>query len=245
MEMLQIAGKTFESRLFVGTGKFASSDLMEAAVLASQSRMVTVALKRVEIGRGEEDDIISRIVRHPEITLLPNTSGVRSAKEAILAAELAREALQTNWLKLEVHPDPRYLLPDPIETLRATEELVRRGFIVLPYVQADPVLCKHLEEAGADQDVSTIPRLFHMPDAPECAARVDFGGAARQWCERAVRAGRALGVLDREIPVSLHVELVWSIAVALDRWMASQTAGSVDGRGLSRILMTRVLGAPS
>ena len=93
---------------------------MEAAVLASQSRMVTVALKRVEIGRGEEDDIISRIVHHPEITLLPNTSGVRSAKEAILAAELAREALQTNWLKLEVHPDPRYLLPDPIETLRAS-----------------------------------------------------------------------------------------------------------------------------
>ena len=111
--------------------------------------MVIVALKRVEIGRGEEDDMISRIVRHPEITLLPNTSGVRSAKEAILAAELAREALQTNWLKLEIHPDPRYLLPDPIETLRATEELVRRGFIVLPYVQADPVLCKHLEEAGA------------------------------------------------------------------------------------------------
>ena len=122
MEMLQIAGKTFESRLFVGTGKFASSDLMEDAVLASQSRMVTVALKRVEIGRVEEDDMISRIARHPEITLLPNTSGVRSAKEAILAAELAREALQTNWLKLEVHPDPRYLLPDPIETLRATEE---------------------------------------------------------------------------------------------------------------------------
>lgn len=103
----------------------------------------------------------------------------------------------------------------------------------------------NLEEAGADQDISTIPRLFHMPDAPECAARVDFGRAARQWCERAVRAGRALGVLDREIPVSLHVELVWGIAVALDRWMASQAAGAVDGRGLSRILMTRVLGAPS
>lgn len=102
-----------------------------------------------------------------------------------------------------------------------------------------------LEEAGADQDISTIPRLFHMPDAPECAARVDFGRAARQWCERAVRTGRALGVLDREIPVSLHVELVWSIAIVLDRWMASQAAGAVDGRGLSRILMTRVLGAPS
>ena len=102
-----------------------------------------------------------------------------------------------------------------------------------------------LEEAGADQDISTIPRLFHMPDAPECAARVGFGRAARQWCERAVRAGRALGVLDCEIPVSLHVELVWGMAVALDRWMASQAAGAVDGRGLSRILMTRVLGAPS
>lgn len=149
MGTLQIAGKSFASRLFVGTGKFASSDLMEAAALASGSCMVTVALKRVEIDQGAEDDMISRIVRHQEITLLPNTSGVRTAKEAILAAELAREALQTNWLKLEIHPDPRYLLPDPFETLRATEELVRRGFIVLPYIQADPVLCKHLEEAGA------------------------------------------------------------------------------------------------
>lgn len=149
MGTLQIAGKSFASRLFVGTGKFASSDLMEAAALASGACMVTVALKRVEIDQGAEDDMISRIVRHQEITLLPNTSGVRTAKEAILAAELAREALQTNWLKLEIHPDPRYLLPDPFETLRATEELVRRGFIVLPYIQADPVLCKHLEEAGA------------------------------------------------------------------------------------------------
>src|SRR6185437_10026298 len=87
-------------------------------------------------------------IRHPHIQLLPNTSGVRNAKEAVLAAQLAREALETDWLKLEIHPDPRYLLPDPIETLKAAEELVKLGFIVLPYISADPVVCKRLEEAG-------------------------------------------------------------------------------------------------
>ena len=86
---------------------------------------------------------------HPHIQLLPNTSGARDAKEAVFAAQMGREAFGTNWLKLEIHPDPRHLLPDPIETLKATEELVKLGFNVLPYCQADPVLCKHLEEAGA------------------------------------------------------------------------------------------------
>ena len=88
-------------------------------------------------------------IKHPGIQLLPNTSGVRNAKEAVFAAQLARDAFETNWLKLEIHPDPRYLLPDPVETLKATEELVKLGFIVLPYIQADPVLCKRLEEAGS------------------------------------------------------------------------------------------------
>jgi len=97
---------------------------------------------------GAPDDILGHL--EPErYRLLPNTSGVRDAKEAVLAAELAREALETNWLKLEIHPDPKYLMPDPVETLRATQELVKRGFVVLPYVHADPVLCKQLEEAGA------------------------------------------------------------------------------------------------
>src|SRR6185369_9681480 len=87
-------------------------------------------------------------LQHPHINLLPNTSGVRNAKEAVFAAQLAREALETNWLKLEIHPDPKYLMPDPIETLKATEELAKLGFIVLPYIHADPVLCKRLEDAG-------------------------------------------------------------------------------------------------
>src|SRR5262245_34421146 len=144
--MLTIANKTFSSRLFTGTGKFSSTEAMEDALLASGSELVTVALKRVDMNNPQDD--ILRHLQHQHINLLPNTSGVRTAKEAVFAAQLAREALQTNWLKLEIHPDPKYLLPDPVETLKAAQELVKLGFIVLPYVHADPVLCKHLEEAG-------------------------------------------------------------------------------------------------
>jgi thiazole synthase len=157
MNMLKIADKTFHSRLFTGTGKFGSPEVMENALLSSGSELVTVALRRVELVQavragdtGVEDlgvGLLDRL-RHPHIHLLPNTSGVRDAREAVFAAELAREALGTNWLKLEIHPDPRWLLPDPVETLTAAEELVKRGFVVLPYIHADPVLCKRLEEVG-------------------------------------------------------------------------------------------------
>jgi len=146
MKPLIIAGKIFNSRLFTGTGKFSSSALMHEALLASGSELVTVALKRVDI-QNEEDDILKHL-NHSQFNLLPNTSGVRTAKEAVFAAQLAREALETNWLKLEIHPDPKYLLPDPFETLKAAEELVKLGFIVLPYIGADPVVCKRLEEVG-------------------------------------------------------------------------------------------------
>ncbi|MGN6602708.1 MAG: thiazole synthase [Ginsengibacter sp.] len=146
MKQLTIAGKVFQSCLFLGTGKFGSSLQMEEAVLASESEMITVALKRVDL-ETDTDDLLSHL-QHPHLHLLPNTSGVRTAKEAVLAAKLAREALETNWVKLEIHPDPKYLMPDPIETLKATEELAKLGFIVLPYIHADPVLCKRLEDVG-------------------------------------------------------------------------------------------------
>ncbi len=146
MQALKIADLTFNSRLFTGTGKFSSSSVMEEALLASGSELVTVALRRVDVN-DDQDDIISHL-QNPQFNLLPNTSGVRTAKEAVFAAQLAREALGTNWLKLEIHPDPKYLLPDPVETLKAAEELVKDGFIVMPYVQADPVLCKRLEDVG-------------------------------------------------------------------------------------------------
>lgn len=147
MEKLVIAGREFDSRLFLGTGKFNSNEVMEQSILASGTEMVTVAMKRIEL-ENKDDDMLRHIV-HPHIQLLPNTSGVRNAEEAIFAAQMAREAFGTNWLKLEIHPDPRYLLPDSTETLKATEELVKLGFVVLPYCQADPTLCKRLEEAGA------------------------------------------------------------------------------------------------
>ena len=145
-DALHIADKTFSSRLFTGTGKFSSSEKMREAVLASESELVTVALKRVEVENKSDDMLKSLNADH--INLLPNTSGIRTAKEAVFAAQLAREALETNWMKLEIHPDPRYLLPDPIETLKAADKLVKLGFVVMPYIHADPVLCKRLEDVG-------------------------------------------------------------------------------------------------
>ena len=135
------------SRLFVGTGKFASDKIMADAVRATGSGLVTVALKRIEL--GNDDDGMLRALNIPGVELLPNTSGVRNAEEAVFAARLAREALSTDFIKLEIHPDQRYLMPDAVETLKACEELARDGFIVMPYIHADPVLCKRLEDAGA------------------------------------------------------------------------------------------------
>lgn len=147
MNKLIIGGKEFSSRLFVGTGKFRSNSEMAAAIKASGSQMVTVAMKRIDMD-NRDDDMLRHIVADG-IQLLPNTSGVRDAEEAVFAAQLAREAFGTDFIKLEIHPDPRYLLPDPVETLKATEKLAAMGFVVLPYIQADPVLCKRLEDAGA------------------------------------------------------------------------------------------------
>lgn len=145
-DLLHIGDKSFQSRLFTGTGKFASSELMMASLKASRSELVTMALKRVDIA-GKTDDILNPLVG-AGFNLLPNTSGAKNAKDAIFAAKLTREALGTHWVKLEIHPDPKYLMPDPIETLRAAEALVKDGFVVLPYMHADPVLAKRLEEVG-------------------------------------------------------------------------------------------------
>ena len=147
-DILKIGNKEFTSRLFVGTGKFLSPDKMQEAVIASQSQMITVAMKRVNMMNEATDDMLTHINRE-HVQLLPNTSGVRDAREAILAAQMSREIFGTDFIKLEIHPDPKYLLPDPVETLKATEALAKEGFIVLPYIQADPVLCKRLEEVGA------------------------------------------------------------------------------------------------
>jgi thiazole synthase len=146
MKLLTIAGKAFASRLFVGTGKFASNALMAQAIEASGSQMVTVALRRVDI-ENENDNMLAAIDR-TKYQLLPNTSGARDAEEAIRLSRLARAASGISWVKLEVTPDPYYLLPDGEETLKAATVLVKEGFTVLPYINADPILARKLQDAG-------------------------------------------------------------------------------------------------
>jgi len=210
--MLEIADKKFTSRLFTGTGKFSSSQLMAESLYESGSELVTVALKRVDI-EDKEDDILTHL-NHPQFNLLPNTSGVRTAKEAVFAAELAREALETNWLKLEIHPDPKYLMPDPIETLKAAEELVKKGFVVLPYIHADPVLCKRLEEVGtaavmplgstigSNKGLKTIDFLEIIIEQSNVPVVVDAGIGAPSDAAKAMEMGADAVLVNTAIAVS-------------------------------------------
>jgi len=210
--MLTISNKSFQSRLFTGTGKFSAAAVMEEALLASGSELVTVALKRVDI-QNPQDDILTHL-RHPHMNLLPNTSGVRNAREAVFAAQLAREALQTNWVKLEIHPDPKYLMPDPVETLRATEQLVQLGFVVLPYIHADPVLCKRLEEAGAaavmplgspigsNKGLRTIDFLEIIIEQSNVPVVVDAGIGAPSDAAKAMEIGADAVLVNTAIAVA-------------------------------------------
>ncbi len=147
MPNLTLSNKTFNSRLILGTGKFSSRAQLKSTVQASGCDCVTMALKRVDLDELNDDDILEPL-KQLDMHVLPNTSGARDADDAIFAAQLIREALHTSWIKLEIHPDQHHLLPDPVETLKAAGKLVEMGFKVLPYVHADPVLCRHLEDVG-------------------------------------------------------------------------------------------------
>jgi thiazole synthase len=146
---LVIAGREFQSRLFIGTGKFSSPEAMRDALAASGTQIVTVALRRADLS-GEKDPFanILEFIDPKKYLVLPNTSGAMTAEEAVRLARLAAAAGLPKWVKLEIHPDPRYLLPDPVETLKAAEILVKEGFTVLPYINADPVLAKRLQDVG-------------------------------------------------------------------------------------------------
>jgi thiazole synthase len=149
IQPLVIAGRTFRSRLILGTGKFSSPEAMRDALVASGAELVTVALRRADLS-GQKDPFanILEFIDPQRFLLLPNTSGAMNAEEAVRLARLAVAAGLPKWVKLEIHPDPRYLLPDPVETLKAAEMLVKEGFTVLPYINADPVLAKRLQDAG-------------------------------------------------------------------------------------------------
>ncbi|MCU4175211.1 thiazole synthase [Carboxylicivirga sp. N1Y90] len=227
MSELKVGEYIFNSRLFTGTGKFASNALMEEAINQSESELVTVALRRVEVNNAA-DDILQHL-KHPRIKLLPNTSGVRTAKEAIFAAQLAREALGTNLLKLEIHPDPKYLLPDPIETLQAAEELVKLGFVVLPYVQADPVLCKRLEEVGtaavmplgapigSNQGLQTKEMLRIIIEQSKVPVVVDAGIGAPSHAADAMEMGADAVLVNTAIAVSPNpVQMAQAFKMAVE-----------------------------
>ncbi|MFN8436619.1 MAG: thiazole synthase [Cytophagales bacterium] len=228
--MLKIADKIFNSRLFTGTGKFSSSLLMEESLLASGSELVTVALKRVDV-KNDTDDILTHL-KHEQFNLLPNTSGVRTAKEAIFAAQMAREALETNWLKLEIHPDPKYLLPDPYETLKATEELAKLGFIILPYIHADPVLCKLLEDAGtaavmplgapigSNKGLKTKDFLEIIIEQSKVPVVVDAGIGAPSHAAEAMELGADAVLVNTAIAVSenpIQMAIAFKLAVEAGR----------------------------
>ena len=210
--MLTLGNKTFRSRLFTGTGKFSSNEVMAEAIKASESELVTVALRRVDVN-NKQDQMLSHL-NQPGLSILPNTSGVRDAKEAIFSAQLAREALGTNFIKLEIHPDPRYLLPDGEETLKATKQLAKDGFIVLPYIQADPVLCKKLEEAGSaavmplgspigsNQGLKTREFLKIIIEQSNVPVVVDAGIGAPSHAAEAMELGADAVLVNTAIAVS-------------------------------------------
>ncbi|MCS4224169.1 thiazole synthase [Sphingobacterium sp. BIGb0165] len=254
MHKLQIADRSFESRLFMGTGKFGNLNEMSAAIQASGSQLVTVALKRID-QLAAHDELIAAIDL-TTIDLLPNTSGARTAEEAVLAAQLAREALETNWVKLEIHPDPRYLLPDPIETLRATEALAKLGFVVMPYIHADPVLCKRLENAGtavvmplgapigSNKGLRTLDFLEIIIEESNVPVVVDAGIGAPSDAAKAMEIGADAVLVNTAIAVSnnpLYMAEAFKEAVIAGRKAYEAGLGPINSRAVSSSPLTSFL----
>jgi thiazole synthase len=210
---LVIAGRTFTSRLIVGTGKFGSFALMRDAVEASGTEIVTVALRRVDLDATGGPDILEFIDRE-RVLLLPNTSGAIDADEAVRIARLARAAGMPAWVKLEVTPEPRYLLPDPVETLKAAQMLVADGFTVLPYINADPVLAKRLEDAGcatvmplgswigSNQGVRTRDAIAIIVEQSNVPVVVDAGLGAPSHAAEAMEMGADAVLVNTAIAVA-------------------------------------------
>ena len=254
MSTLQIADRSFASRLFMGTGKFGNLNEMSAAIQASGSQLVTVALKRID-QLAVHDELIAAIDL-TKIDLLPNTSGARTAEEAVLAAQLAREALETNWIKLEIHPDPRYLLPDPIETLRTTEALAKLGFVVMPYIHADPVLCKRLENAGtavvmplgapigSNKGLRTLDFLEIIIEESNVPVVVDAGIGAPSDAAKAMEIGADAVLVNTAIAVSnnpLYMAEAFKEAVIAGRKAYEAGLGPISSRAVSSSPLTSFL----
>lgn len=217
-DSLIIAGRSFSSRLLMGTGKFSSNNVMQKAIEASGSEIVTVALRRVDL-ENPEDDLLNAIDTSRYL-LLPNTSGARNAQEAVRLARLARAAGCEPWIKLEVTPDPHYLLPDPIETLKAAEILVKEGFVVLPYINADPILAKRLEDIGtatvmplgspigSKQGIKTRESIEIIIEMANIPVVVDAGLGAPSHAAEAMEMGADAVLVNTAIAVAADPALM-------------------------------------
>jgi thiazole synthase len=212
---LKIADREFTSRLLVGTGKFSSNEVMRDALVASGTELVTVALRRADLS-GKRDPFanILDFIDPKRFLLLPNTSGARNAEEAVRLARLAVAAGLPNWLKLEIHPDPRYLLPDPVETLAAAEILVKEGFVVLPYINADPVLAKRLQDVGtatvmplgspigSNRGIETRPQIEIIIEQATVPVVVDAGLGAPSQAAEAMEMGADAVLVNTAIAIA-------------------------------------------
>ena len=210
-----IAGRIFRSRLILGTGKFSSSEAMRDALEASGTELVTVALRRVDLS-GKKDPFadILEFIDPNKFLLLPNTSGAMNAEEAVRLSRLAAARGLPKWVKLEIHPDPRYLLPDPVETLKAAEMLVREGFTVLPYINADPVLAKRLQDVGvatvmplgspigSNRGIQTRDQIRIIIEQATVPVVVDAGLGAPSHAAEAMELGADAVLINTAIAVS-------------------------------------------
>lgn len=239
--MLTIAGRVFRSRLFGGTGKFSSPQVMKEALDASGCEMVTVALRRVDLA-NPADDIMSVLDRR-KFLFLPNTSGARDADEAVRLARLARAAGGGDWLKLEVTPDPRTLLPDPVETLKAAEILVRDGFIVLPYINADPVLALRLQDVGVaavmplgspigtNQGILTAFQISIIIEQARVPVVVDAGLGAPSHAAQAMEMGADAVLVNTAIAVAGDpVRMARAFAMAVEAGREAYESGLGEKR---------------
>ena len=236
---LVIAGRTFHSRLLLGTGKFSSNELMRDALAASGTEIVTVALRRADLS-GSNDPFanILDFIDPEKYLLLPNTSGAMNADEAVRLARLAATAGLPKWVKLEIHPDPQYLLPDPIETLRATEVLAAEGFTVLPYINADPVLAKRLEDAGAatvmplgspigsNRGLETRAQISIIIEQARVPVIVDAGLGAPSHAAEALELGADAVLINTAIAVAENPEaMARAFKMAVEAGRTAREAG--------------------
>ena len=254
---LEIAGRQFQSRLMAGTGKFASNALMRDTLASSGCEIVTVALRRADLSGGNDPQAdILKFIDPEKYLLLPNTSGAMNADEAVRLARLAEAAGLPKWVKLEIHPDPAYLLPDPIETLKAAEVLVGEGFIVLPYINADPVLAKRLQEVGtaavmplgspigSNQGVTTRDQIRIIIDQAIVPVVVDAGLGAPSHAAEAMELGADAVLVNTAMAIAsdpVRMGVAFKLAVEAGRAAYEMGLPEAEGRASATSPLTGFL----